>query len=105
MTDKNKSSAKANGNGDEKSVLDGATPEQIAAALATLSDEEKAEAINYAAQATAEAAGKKELDPNKPMWHLVPPSTMQDVLEILKGLPYEKVHRVMPALMQAPLHQ
>lgn len=53
----------------------------------------------------AVAGQQAPLDPNRPMWHLVPPSTMQDVLDILKGMPYERVHRVMPALMQAPIHQ
>ena len=63
-----------------------------------------------AAMAAAQIAGDsqtapRQLDPNRPMWHLVPPSTMQDVLAILKRLPYEDVNRVMPALLQAPLHQ
>jgi len=45
------------------------------------------------------------LDPNRPMWHLVTPSTMQDLVELLKAMPYEKVHRILPALIQAPIHQ
>jgi len=58
-----------------------------------------------AAAAAAAPVTRAPLDPNRPMWHLVPPSTMQDVVEILKSLPWEKVNRVMPALMQAPIHQ
>lgn len=54
---------------------------------------------------TAQPAAQRELDPSRPMFHLIPPSTMQDLLDILKALPYEDVHRVMPVLMQAPIHQ
>lgn len=87
-----------------REALEGLTPAQIKEALEGLSDEDKAQAAAYAATAEG-GTPRADLDPTKPMWHLVPPSTMQDVVEILKELPYDKVHRVLPALMQAPLHQ
>lgn len=71
-------------------------------------DVDEAQVAEWAAKLAPKNAAPRApqpLDPNKPMWHLVPPNTMQDVIEILKELPYERVHRVMPALMQAPLHQ
>jgi len=58
-----------------------------------------------AAAAASLADGPTPLDPNRPMFHLVPPIIMQDVIAILKRLPYEDVARVMPALMQSEIHQ
>lgn len=58
-----------------------------------------------AAAAALLAQPSQPLDPTRPMFHMVPPATMQDVIVILKRLPYEDVARVMPALMQAPIHQ
>lgn len=59
-----------------------------------------------AAQAARLAQPQPEpLDPNRPMHHLVTPIIMQDVLSILKRLPFEDVQRVMPALQSAPIYQ
>lgn len=55
--------------------------------------------------AAAALLSPSQLDPAKPMWHLVAPQDMRDVVAILKTLPYERVHKVLPALMHAPLHQ
>jgi len=76
----------------------------------THDDQDKANGEDPNAEALAAAAAQlamppQQLDPNRPMFHLVPPSLMQDVIVILKRLPYEDVARVMPSLMQAPIHQ
>lgn len=58
-----------------------------------------------AAAAAQSATAPQPLDPSRPMFHLIPPLIMQDTIQILKRLPYEDVARVMPALMQAEIHQ
>lgn len=58
-----------------------------------------------AASAEQPAIRPAPLDPKRPMFHMVTPSLMADVLAILKRMPYEDVARVMPALTQSPIHQ
>lgn len=58
-----------------------------------------------AAAASSATPAPIPLDPSRPMFHLIPPLIMQDTIQILKRLPYEDVARVMPALMQAEIHQ
>ena len=71
-------------------------------ATATNNGEDKG-AIAAAAAASIDPA--QPLDPSRPMFHMVAPIIMQDVIGILKRLPYEDVARVLPALMQAEIHQ
>ena len=74
---------------------------------APLDDAPQDDAQNGIDHETAEVIAQiaATLDPTKPMWHLVAPALQRDIVAILKTLPYQQVAHVMPALMNAPLHQ